>query len=142
MPQYIIFNRLLNLGVLLQKSPNIFFPLTQPFGTIGIPRSALVNKTILNAQIKQFTFLGDSGTIEYIKLSLPKGWSYLVFDYFDLDPVSIDFLFIFQGLNLSDIKTYRRIKLQSIAACCCLGIAITGHTNLHSDLIYKNHRGL
>ena len=134
------FDLVADVGMFLQKGPDIVAALAQAFGTKGEPGTGFVHDAGFDAHIDEFAFAGHAGAVEDIEQGLAERRRALVFDHFDPAAAAVGFFLVFQGLDAADIQADAGVEFERVAAGGGFRAAVAGHADLHADLVDKDHR--
>src|SRR5271165_1060159 len=129
------------LRMLLEIGFGVLAALADARLAIGIPRARLADDVLLQADVDERTGAADAFAVRDVELSDFERRRDLVLDHFDAraraDDVSADF----DGLQLADVQTHRRVELERAAAAG--GFRVAEHdADLLTDLVDEHHRRL
>src|SRR5215208_2998791 len=119
-----------HLVVLLEELLGVLTPLTKPLVAVGEPGTGLLYHVVLNTDIQEAPFFGDTLTVHDVELDHLERWRHLVLN--DLDPRLVAHRVVagLQGPDAPDIEPYTRVELQRPAARRRLG-----RSEHHPDLL-------
>ncbi len=95
---------------------------------------------MLNAEVNQAPFTGDSCAIKNVELGLLEGRRHLVLHHFHPGPVSHGFRSLFQCLDATNIEANRGVELERLTAGGGLGAA-EEDANFLSQLVDEDDGG-
>src|SRR5205085_660011 len=135
------FDRLGDIGILLEEILGVLASLADPLAVIGVPRARFFDDASGDAKIDELARFRDTLAIHDIELDLLEGRRHLVLD--DLDPrlVADHFVAILDLSDAADIETDGSVEFERIAARSGFGRA-EHDADLHADLVDEDHHAL
>src|SRR3954463_5977152 len=126
--------------MLFQEYARVLASLTKTFAAEADPGAALFQYVVLDAEIEQIAFGGNSLAVKNVEFGFAEGRSDFVFHHFAARTRTNHAIAFFDRLNSPDIQPDGRIKFERTAASGRFRIA-EHHSNLFTNLVDENQAG-
>ena len=109
---------LTQLRILSKQISNVLAALTESFGLIREPCTALLNYVLSDRKVDQVTFARNAFTIHNVEFAFPEWRSTFVLNNLYTRPVADNPVAVFNGTDTPNIQPKARVKFQCLAARC------------------------
>src|SRR5712672_3760723 len=119
-----------HVGIGLEERLRILAALAEPLAVIGEPGAGFLDDAGLDAEIENFSHLGDALAVHDVEFDLLKRWRQLVLHHLDAGLVTDHFVTLLDRADAADVEPHRGVELQRVAASGGLRRAVH-HADLH-----------